>query len=153
MTKRGITILYVFFFFFLIIAGGIIYFAFRTDSLIMFRWTDALHLHDFVDEYRNVMSPYLPVEFIRFNLPDGLWSISCLLIMLAIWDSINRDNFLWFCIMPFIAVLSEFLQLCSILPGSFDWMDVLCYSMPLILLLTINTIIKWTKRNYYQLER
>ena len=151
MSKRSLSILYILASVILIIIGGVIYFSFRSKSLILFRWADALYLNSFVENLRQSMSIYTPSDFVKYNLPDGLWSLSYVLIILAIWKSMNRENIIWFCFMPIIAMFSEFFQLFSILPGYFDWRDVMCYTMPLIILITIKKIKLWTKRKYCSL--
>ena len=120
--------------------GGGIYLSFRSDTLLMFRWTESLHLNVFVEKLRQSMSTYSPSDFVKYNLPDGLWSIAYFLIMVSIWGEISKVNITWFCLMPIIALISEVMQLTSIMPGQFDLWDVVCYSLPLIILITIKTI-------------
>lgn len=153
MKKRGATIIHVFTSLVLIIIGGGIYYAYRSDTLIMFKWVEVLHLQGIIEGFRRHMSTYTPSEFTVFNLPDGLWSISYLLIIYTIWGSINRYNIIWFCFMPCIALLSEFMQLFSFFPGRFDWWDAICYTIPLITLITTKIIKKCTKKFYFQLEQ
>lgn len=150
MSNRYVSILFILASVILIVVGGGIYFSYRTETLMMFRCTDSLHLNGFVEKLRQSMSIYTPSDFVKYNLPDGLWSISYFLIILSIWGNIGRENVVWFCLMPIIALISEFMQLTSIMPGQFDWWDVMCYSFPLIILITIKTVKICTKRKSYQ---
>ncbi len=120
--------------------GGGIYLSYRSETLLMFRCADTLHLNVLVDNLRQTMSNYTPSDFIKYNLPDGLWSLSYVLTMLAIWGKVGKENIIWFCLMPIIALISEFMQLTLIMPGQFDLWDVVCYSLPLIILITIKKI-------------
>lgn len=53
-----------------------------------------------------------------------------------------------------MAVLSEIMQATYILPGHFDWLDLLCYFSPLIVLLTLKTLtICITPKKTYHLLR
>ena len=130
--------------------GGVIYLSYRSETLLMFRWADALNLNDFVARLRQLMAIYEPSDFVKYNLPDGLWSISYFLIILSIWGKIDKENITWFCIMPIIALISEIMQLTPLMPGRFDWCDVICYSLSLFILITIKTVKICTRKKTYQ---
>lgn len=130
--------------------GGVIYLSYRSETLLMFRWAKSLHLNIFVENIRQSMSFYAPSDFVKYSLPDGLWSIAYFLIMVSIWGKIGKENITWFCLMPIIALISEFMQLTSIMPGQFDLWDVLCYSLPLIILILIKTVKICTRKKSYQ---
>lgn len=130
--------------------GGIIYLSYRSETLLMFRWTESLQLNVFVENLRQSMSFYAPPDFVKYSLPDGLWSIAYFLIMVSIWGKISKENIIWFCLMPIIALISEFMQLTSMMPGQFDLWDVVCYSLPLIILITIKTVKICTRRKSYR---
>lgn len=129
--------------------GGGIYILYRPETLLMFRWTDALHLNRFVENIRQLMSIYTPSDFIKYSLPDGLWSIAYFLIMLSIWGKIGKESVAWLCLMPIFALVSEFMQLTPLIPGRFDVLDVVCYSVPLIMLIAIIIIKKCTRKKSY----
>lgn len=130
--------------------GGGIYILYRSETLLMFRWTDAIHRNRFVEDLRQLMSIYTPSDFIKYSLPDGLWSIAFFLIMISIWGKISKESVAWLCLMPFFALVSEFMQLTPLMPGRFDIWDVVCYSIPLIMLITIETVRTCKKKNTYQ---
>lgn len=77
-----------------------------------------------------VLSLKLP-DFVIYCLPDGLWTTSFILIMDAIWSTLKEKLF-WASIIPVIGIASEILQIVHILPGTFDYGDLLCYTLPLI---------------------
>lgn len=133
-----------------LVIGGGIYLLYRPETLLMFRWTDALHLNVFVEDLRQSMSIYSPSDFVIYSLPDGLWSMSYFLTMLSIWGNICKENIAWFCLMPIIALISELLQLTSLMPGHFDLWDVVCYSLPLIILITLKTVEICARKISYQ---
>jgi hypothetical protein len=111
-----------------LILGGFIYIIFRTETLIMFHWFKYLNFSDEINIIKNIKPvQYFPNWFI-YNLPDGLWIFSYTAISLEIWKhSITRQNIFWVFSIPIIAVLSEFLQLFKIIPGTFDFLDVTFY--------------------------
>ncbi len=130
--------------------GGGIYLSYRSETLLMFRWADTLHLNGLVDNLRQSMSAYTPSDFVKYNLPDGLWSLSYFLTMFSIWGKVGKENIKWFCLMPIIALISEFMQLTSIISGQFDLWDVVCYSLPLNILIVIKIVKICTRKTSYQ---
>lgn len=127
-----------------LILGGFIYIIFRTETLIMFHWFKYLNFSDEINIIKNIKSVhYFPNWFI-YNLPDGLWIFSYTAISLEIWKhSITRQNIFWIFSIPIITVLSEFLQLFKMIPGTFDFLDVTFY-----ILGTISSFYILTKNNF-----
>jgi len=117
-----------------VILGGLIYLIFRNESLIMFSWIEYLSMSNEINtiqNFRNIIS--FPKWFI-YSLPDGLWIFSYTAISLEVWKhSINNQNIFWIFSIPVIAVLSEFLQLSKIIPGTFDPADLIFYFLGIIL--------------------
>lgn len=113
-----------------LIFGGLIYVLFRSESLTMFKWFASLSLDAPIEYLRETtvsIKPFLPQWFL-FSLPDGLWVFSYCSLMLLIWDSnVSKQNILWFCLIPFIAVFSELGQLLNVVPGTFDVVDLAFY--------------------------
>ena len=108
--------------------GGFIYIIFRTETLIMFHWFKYLNISNEVDSIKNMRTGYSFPNWFIYNLPDGLWIFSYTAISLEIWkNSITRQNIFWVFSIPIISVLSEFLQLFKIIPGTFDFLDVTFY--------------------------
>jgi len=113
-----------------LIIGGLIYILFRTDSLVMFKWFATLSLDKPIEYLRDSTLPFkdqLPDWFL-FSLPDGLWIFSIISFILLIWgNNINKQNLVWIFTIPFIAIASEIGQLFSIVPGTFDAIDLAFY--------------------------
>lgn len=121
----------------LLVIGGILYILYRDKSLIMFSWFEMVGIDRFIDSIREIANVH-PYYWIKYNLPAGLWLFSYMFIMDAVWSdckSINRKMFIW--ILPIIALLSEFMQIFGICPGTFDIFDLLSYSLAIILFKTI----------------
>lgn len=118
--------------------GSLIYIIFRSNSLLMFKWFDAVNLTSIINDLRNNYSQIPLYSWIKYSMPAGLWLFSYMYIIDAIWEkeyiSLKRA-FLW--TLPIIAILSEFLQLCNILPGTFDVLDLISYLLAVALYLII----------------
>lgn len=147
-----IRVLRIIIFFLPIISGGFIYIIFRTEKLIMFRWFEFLNLSDgiyFIKKLKNIYS--FPSWFI-YNLPDGLWIFSYTSISLEIWKhSITKQNIFWIFSIPFIAVLSEILQFFIIIPGTFDFIDILFYLSGIFFAYFISTILIFNPKKHEKL--
>lgn len=67
-------------------------------------------------------------DWILYSLPDGLWLSSYICLVLMFWKNrINKVSAVWIFGMPIIAISSEAGQFFKIIPGTFDWMDVIMY--------------------------
>lgn len=123
-----------------LILGGFIYIIFRTETLIMFHWFKYLNLSNEINIIKNFRTAYSFPSWFIYNLPDALWIFSYTGISLEIWKhSITRQNIFWIFSIPIIAVLSEFLQLFKIVPGTFDFLDVTFYLLGTISSFYIST--------------
>ena len=119
----------------LLLIGGILYIAFRTKTLLMFKWAEWLHLDTYVEVMRLHANQYNPPYFIRYCLPNTLWIISYM-IMIDALVSKNDYKIRWILALPFIAILFEILQNWEIIPGTFDIWDLLSLVIPTIVYAT-----------------
>lgn len=117
--------------------GGYIYIAFRSTSLRMFSWFDNLGLHDFIMDIRRSSAVIQIPEIIKYCIPDGLWTLSYILLMDTIWSPNVKKQALFCSIIPVVGCLSEILQYLSVVKGTFDVVDLLCYTVPYILYLIL----------------
>ena len=119
-----------------LLLGGLIYILFRQETLQMFGWFDSLNLLGIISELRELTIPvkkYLPEWFI-YSLPDGLWVFSYVSGLMLVWDNhINKSNFFWIILIPFLALSSEFFQLFNLIPGTFDLIDMTFYLIGAVL--------------------
>ena len=122
---------------FLFALGGCIYIAFRSTSLRMFGWFDNLGLHEIVVFVRRMLSDIQVPEIIKYCIPDGLWTLSYILIMDTIWSSDVKKQFIFCGIIPFVGASSEILQYFNLVEGTFDVIDLLCYTIPFVIYLIV----------------
>lgn len=122
---------------FMFFLGGMVYVLFRPMSLIMFSWFTQLGLETIVDKLRQyVIGLYVP-DFVLYSLPDGLYVASYIVIMDTIWRNSSQLNRLTFVsVLPLFCIFSEIAQWIGFVRGTFDVMDLLCYSLPLIFYLS-----------------
>lgn len=132
--KIAIKVFTVFLGFIFFIIGGLIYLTYRSRSLRMFDWADKISANNIVNYLREFAEVH-PCNsvFTKFSLPDGLWVISYVLIMSSLWDFKVKSNFIIISLIPFIAILSELLQLFKFIPGVFDIKDLIAYLAAYIL--------------------
>lgn len=126
-----------------LLVGCAIYVLFRSRSIKLYGWLSACGLKDAMELWReSVASCHLP-EWVLFSLPDGLYCASYMLLMHALWYvSPRRPAYLIVVLIPLIAITHELCQLMGVLSGTFDYSDLLCYLLPLLLLAGIHSLQK-----------
>lgn len=126
---------------FLLVVGGMIYVSFRPTSLLLFHSLEILGLSTGVNAWRDLISGWQPHEFIVYSLPGGLWAAAYILLthgLLAYQSTTLRVGIA--SIIPLMGMGSELLQQWQLLPGTFDIADLLCYAVPLLLLIIYEII-------------
>jgi len=114
-----------------IVVGGLIYILFRTDTLLMFQWAEAISLTDLINRGRAsvaTLQPLIP-EFVLFSVPDGVWVFSATAFFARLW----HDGPLWMRIgwigaVPAMAIGGELGQIIGLVPGTFDIFDMIAYT-------------------------
>lgn len=125
----------------ILLTGGLIYVIYRDKSLLMFNWFDSLGISKQVDCLRDIAQGGGIYDWVKYSLPDGLWIFSYMFIIDAIWNGErNALSFIFIYGLPFIAILSEFLQCFGLCPGVFDWKDLASYVFAIMLFLIIKLL-------------
>lgn len=131
-----------------LLLGGLVYISFRQDTLKMFSWFDRVNMLEAILDFRLFTLPlsvYLPNWFL-YSLPDGLWLFSYLSLLLIVWNNtISKHNIHWLLLLPTVAISAEIGQLFTILPGTFDILDLTFYLGGTILPILIFTNSKTIK--------
>ena len=118
---------------FILVIGGLIYIVYRSENLLMFKWFDYLCISDYIMYFRDTCSKYSIPNFIQYSLPDGLWALSYMMIMGTIWDDRNLQKLLLVYTVPLVAITLELSQIFFSTLGTFDILDILSYSMAIII--------------------
>lgn len=67
-------------------------------------------------------------NWLKYNLPDGLWFYAFLFSIFLIWKEKLSIHFVfWLLLVIIMACFSEILQAYNLIPGTFDWYDLLAY--------------------------
>lgn len=123
-----------------LVCGCAIYLLFRSKTLNIYNWCSALGLSTPIDTLRIWVRNWNIPDFVRFCLPDGLYSAAYILLIDAIWhtDKGIIKNII-ILLVPLVTISSELLQLFGIVRGTFDIYDLVCYSFPLLVYFSINS--------------
>lgn len=123
--------------------GGLIYLGFRKETLLMFNWADLIGAQDLVQSWRDYCSNIMLPKWAIFSLPDGLWTLSYLLLIDLIWNDTNHDvrRTIFILFLPIIAIILEFGQLCGFVEGTFDIVDLFFYIAAFIMYYLLKNIV------------
>jgi hypothetical protein len=114
-----------------IIVGGLVYICWRDPALLMFKWFRALGVEPLVLQLRVAAAatePGLP-RWLIYSLPDGLWVYAFTAFMAHAWSESPSSpvKTFWLSLGVVLGAGSELGQLVHIVPGTFDWIDFICY--------------------------
>ena len=115
----------------LIVAGSIVYLFFR-PNIILF---NKLGVTDFLSGIQievNASHNFF-VYFLMYCLSDVLWYLALLILASTFYVKevlVSKILFATMVLMPFVL---ELLQLARLLPGTFDWYDIVFYCITLII--------------------
>ena len=111
--------------------GCAIYLLFRSKSLYIYQWCHSLGFANTIDALRKHVQNWDVSDFVKFSLPDGLYSAAYLLIIDAIWHNDSRAvKYFILSLVPFVTISSELLQYVGLVKGTFDIHDLICYLIP-----------------------
>jgi hypothetical protein len=108
--------------------GGLIYLAWRSPTLLMFRWLDLAGLS--VQPLRNAVGSFAPDSpMIAFSLPTALWAYAVVSFFCLVWYPLQGVFArAWIGIGCAVAIGSEVAQAVQFIPGTFERVDLLTVS-------------------------
>lgn len=110
----------------LFLIGVSIYLLWRDEHLLIHRVIHSCGIDTFIAPLRrSAAEVYLP-EWIRFALPDGLWTTSYILLI----DALVKRDYQWTSVIPLVGLISEIMQWIGWMPGTFDICDLIAYVLP-----------------------
>lgn len=113
----------------------------RDKSLVMFNWVEYLGLLEYLDCLRKGFNTSAWPQWVVFSLPSGLWVSSYIFFMHLLWtDGNKKARYVWTLCLPFVAITSEILQKYGVCPGTFDFCDILFYTIPILLYVSYEII-------------
>lgn len=105
-----------------ILLGCSIYLLFRSENILLFQWVQKIGFESFLTTLReNSLSIKVP-NWLLYSLPDGLWVYAFTAALFLFWKG---KNSIWIWIPIFTSVLFEVAQATKIIPGTFDFIDLL----------------------------
>lgn len=111
-----------------LLVGGMVYLAWRTQSLLMFSWADFIGLEHLISALRQFAAPVLPYvpEWILFSLPDAAWVYSITAAYVIVWKTAScPEGLFWISLGCLLGVGGELGQLAGVVPGTFDPVDLI----------------------------
>ena len=121
-----------------LVCGCAIYLLFRSKTLNIYHWCATLGFSSAIDTLRLWVQNCNVPDFVRFCLPDGLYCAAYILLIDAIWHKekgIMKNIII--SLVPIVTISSELLQIFGIIRGTFDLYDLLCYTFPPLVYLSI----------------
>jgi hypothetical protein len=100
--------------------GFLIYYFFREKNILFYQW-----LYFLPKDNTITFSNSFWLDFLRYNLPDGLLLLSGLLFLRAIWHEQPQTFLIYKICFLFTAFFLETLQIFDEIPGTFDFFDLL----------------------------
>ncbi len=111
-----------------LITGGLIYFLWRPDSLLMFVWIDYVGLTNSLMFLRESFQHYQLPSGILYNLPNGTWTYAFTAMMTYIWLGSTSSRKILFILLPLsLGFAFEYGQYINIIPGTYCYGDVLAH--------------------------
>ena len=102
-------------------------------GIIIYASYRGLHFIDPTERFFPLYEGQFP-NWIKYNLPDGLWLYAVLATITLIWKrDLSRTFHLWLASTILLTFLTEFFQATHFIKGTFDWKDLLAYSLAIIL--------------------
>lgn len=117
----------------LLMLGIGIYILFRPQNILVFGLLEDLGLMPIVNLLRMHASGILLPSFVINCVPAGLWTASYLIAMYLTTTGASKIQRIVLSFpLPITAIILEFFQLFGWCSGTFDFYDLLCYIIPLI---------------------
>ena len=124
-----------------LVIGGLIYIRYRNESLLMFDWFHELRISGIIGELRIDVDKSNVYEWVKYNMPAGLWLFSYMFIIDSLWGDDNNTVYKCFLyVLPIMALASELMQLLKILPGTYDIIDLFSYILAILFFIIIKKL-------------
>lgn len=105
--------------------GTGVYLLFRTPTLLVFDWLDAVGLCEPVMSMRRYLSDVQPPDWLLYSLPDGIWVYAATAWLAIIWR--RSPCWPWLSVPVVLAVGTEAGQAIGLVPGTHQHLDVVFY--------------------------
>lgn len=110
-----------------LLVGGLVYLGLRAEGLLLFGWADWLGAGGLVHAWRDLLAPLAPLApaWVRFSLPDALWTYALAWTLTQIWRDGPRAVLIAALAIPVaLGPGAELGQWLGVIPGTCDPVDV-----------------------------
>ena len=114
-----------------------LYIALRSTDMVLYNWL-GIDCNNHLFQLLRITNCQ-PASWLIYNLPDCLWLLSFLLLMESIWGN-DKLKWVFVCGMISFAYLLEGLQCLLAFPGTGDIWDFVCYTIAILLYLSIHNL-------------
>jgi len=105
-----------------ILVGLSIYAFFRNHNMLIFNFFSKPSFLESI--YISIADDNFFISILLYNLPDGLWFLSGILIIRAVWLANEKCRLIYFCIFLLAALVMEISQISLNIHGTFDFLDI-----------------------------
>jgi hypothetical protein len=122
-----------------LVLGVMIYAGYRNTDILLYNW---IAKPKFIEMFYKPMVTESSIvnSIFVYNVPDGLWFLSGILLTRSIWLTKLTTFNLYMLIFSLIAFILEFSQLNKNIRGTFDILDLLFMSLGIFAEFTIYTL-------------
>ena len=107
--------------------GVLIYATTRTEALYLNQWTSLLSGNTLKPFFQPFITYLSFPGWIIYSLPDGLWMLALMMLMMMIWNfKFNHKSLPWLACAFFTGILFETFQGLQWISGTFDINDIYC---------------------------
>jgi hypothetical protein len=107
--------------------GISIYLLFRDfNNMILFSWVTK---PNFLETTLLPLNSSVFTDILRYNLPDMFWFVSAILLLRFIWLKNFKVQTIYILSFYVIGLVFEISQLSKIVPGTFDWLDLIFFGI------------------------
>lgn len=128
--------------FILLFVAICIYISNRSSDMLIYSFL-GIDTNNYLFQYMRRF--YCSISWVKYNLPDGLWLLSYLLLMESIWGMQKGIKLIFDIPIIVFAFLMELFQYIGVFPGTGDILDLLFYMLSILTTICITKII-----NYYE---
>jgi hypothetical protein len=124
-------------------AGVLLYYFLRSNNILIYKWFAILPKNNAIVSFSH---PSFAADFLRYNLPDGLWLLSGLLFLRALWHETPQTFLIYRWCFLLIAFLFEIAQIFGVIAGTFDVLDLATMGLIAVLESLAHTILLTRRR-------
>lgn len=107
--------------------GGLLYLGWRSEGLLFWDWARSAGVESSLGAVRHGLLAAFPTpaEWVRFSLPDALWTFGLAFGVARATRGAHRvERLAWLSVPVVLGPGAELAQRIGYLPGTFDWLDL-----------------------------